>query len=47
MLLVATDVAARRLDVERITLVINYYIPFDSEAYVHRLGSHRPAGRKR
>jgi len=40
--LVATDVAARGLDVERITLVINYDIPFDSEAYVHRIGSHRP-----
>ncbi|MFZ9230131.1 MAG: DEAD/DEAH box helicase, partial [Prochlorococcaceae cyanobacterium] len=35
--LVATDVAARGLDVERITLVINYDIPFDSEAYVHRI----------
>ena len=36
--LVATDVAARGLDVERIGLVINYDMPFDSEAYVHRIG---------
>jgi len=43
--LVATDVAARGLDVERITLVINYDIPFDSEAYVHRIGRTGRAGR--
>ncbi|MGV6806995.1 MAG: DEAD/DEAH box helicase, partial [bacterium] len=36
--LVATDVAARGLDVERISLVINYDIPYDAEAYVHRIG---------
>ncbi|MEI8250582.1 MAG: DEAD/DEAH box helicase [Synechococcus sp. ELA057] len=44
--LVATDVAARGLDVERIQLVINYDIPFDSEAYVHRIGRTGRAGRK-
>ncbi len=44
-ILVATDVAARGLDVERIELVINYDIPFDSEAYVHRIGRTGRAGR--
>jgi len=43
--LVATDVAARGLDVDRIGLVINYDIPFDSEAYVHRIGRTGRAGR--
>jgi ATP-dependent RNA helicase DeaD len=43
--LVATDVAARGLDVDRITLVVNYDIPFDSEAYVHRIGRTGRAGR--
>ena len=43
--LVATDVAARGLDVERIGLVINYDMPFDSEAYVHRIGRPGRAGR--
>ena len=43
--LVATDVAARGLDVERISLVINYDIPFDGEAYVHRIGRTGRAGR--
>jgi ATP-dependent RNA helicase DeaD len=43
--LVATDVAARGLDVERVSLVINYDIPFDSEAYVHRIGRTGRAGR--
>ena len=43
--LVATDVAARGLDVDRITLVVNYDIPFDSEAYVHRVGRTGRAGR--
>ena len=43
--LVATDVAARGLDVERIALVINYDMPFDSEAYVHRIGRTGRAGR--
>lgn len=36
--LVATDVAARGLDIENITHVINYDIPFDAESYVHRIG---------
>jgi ATP-dependent RNA helicase DeaD len=42
---VATDVAARGLDVQRITHVINYEIPFDNEAYVHRIGRTGRAGR--
>lgn len=44
-ILVATDVAARGLDVERISHVINYDIPFDSEAYIHRIGRTGRAGR--
>jgi ATP-dependent RNA helicase DeaD len=43
--LVATDVAARGLDVDRIALVINYDMPFDAEAYVHRIGRTGRAGR--
>lgn len=43
--LVATDVAARGLDVDRITHVINFDIPFDEEAYVHRIGRTGRAGR--
>jgi ATP-dependent RNA helicase DeaD len=43
--LVATDVAARGLDVDRIGLVVNYDIPFDAEAYVHRIGRTGRAGR--
>jgi ATP-dependent RNA helicase DeaD len=45
-ILVATDVAARGLDVERISHVINYDIPHDTEAYVHRIGRTGRAGRK-
>jgi len=45
-ILVATDVAARGLDVERISHVINYDIPYDSEAYVHRIGRTGRAGRE-
>jgi ATP-dependent RNA helicase DeaD len=45
-IVVATDVAARGLDVERITHVINYDIPYDSEAYIHRIGRTGRAGRK-
>lgn len=44
--LIATDVAARGLDVERITHVINYDAPFDTESYVHRIGRTGRAGRK-
>ena len=44
--LVATDVAARGIDVDRISHVINYDIPYDSEAYVHRIGRTGRAGRK-
>jgi ATP-dependent RNA helicase DeaD len=45
-ILVATDVAARGLDVERISHVINYDIPHDTEAYVHRIGRTGRAGRE-
>ena len=44
-ILIATDVAARGLDVERISHVINYDIPYDTEAYVHRIGRTGRAGR--
>ncbi len=44
-ILVATDVAARGLDVERISHVLNYDIPYDSESYVHRIGRTGRAGR--
>ena len=42
--LVATDVAARGLDVERITLVVNHDLPTDPESYVHRIGRTGPRG---
>lgn len=45
-MVVATDVAARGLDVERISHVINYDIPNDTESYVHRIGRTGRAGRK-
>jgi len=45
-IVIATDVAARGLDVERITHVVNYDIPYDTEAYVHRIGRTGRAGRK-
>lgn len=44
--LVATDVVARGLDVDRITHVINFDVPFDAEAYVHRIGRTGRAGRR-
>ncbi len=44
-ILIATDVAARGLDVERISHVINYDIPQDAESYVHRIGRTGRAGR--
>lgn len=43
--LVATDVAARGLDVDRFSHVVNYDIPYDSESYVHRIGRTGRAGR--
>jgi len=45
-IVVATDVAARGLDVERISHVVNYDIPYDTEAYVHRIGRTGRAGRR-
>jgi ATP-dependent RNA helicase DeaD len=44
-IVVATDVAARGLDVERIGHVINYDVPYDTESYVHRIGRTGRAGR--
>ena len=44
-ILIATDGAARGLDVERITHVVNYDIPYDTESYVHRIGRTGRAGR--
>ena len=45
-IIVATDVAARGLDVQRISHVINYDLPFDTESYVHRIGRTGRAGRE-
>ncbi len=45
-ILVATDVAARGLDVDRISHVLNYDIPHDTEAYIHRIGRTGRAGRE-
>lgn len=44
-IIVATDVAARGLDVQRISHVVNYDLPHDSEAYIHRIGRTGRAGR--
>jgi ATP-dependent RNA helicase DeaD len=44
-ILVATDVAARGLDVDRISHVVNFDVPYDSESYVHRIGRTGRAGR--
>jgi ATP-dependent RNA helicase DeaD len=44
-ILIATDVVARGLDVERISHVLNYDIPYDTESYVHRIGRTGRAGR--
>jgi ATP-dependent RNA helicase DeaD len=44
-IIVATDVAARGLDVERVSHVVNYDIPYDTEAYIHRIGRTGRAGR--
>ena len=45
-ILVATDVAARGLDVPRISHVVNYDIPYDTEAYIHRIGRTGRAGKR-
>ncbi|MBR9912011.1 MAG: DEAD/DEAH box helicase [Gammaproteobacteria bacterium] len=44
-IIIATDVAARGIDVSRVSHVINYDIPYDSEAYIHRIGRTARAGR--
>lgn len=44
-ILVATDVAARGLDMKEVTFVFNYHIPFDPESYVHRIGRTGRAGK--
>ncbi len=44
-ILVATDVAARGIDVENVSHVFNYHLPFDSRAYVHRIGRTGRAGK--
>jgi ATP-dependent RNA helicase DeaD len=45
-IIIATDVAARGIDVERVSHVINYDLPYDVESYVHRVGRTGRAGRK-
>ncbi len=45
-IIIATDVAARGLDVERVSHVVNYDVPYDTESYVHRIGRTGRAGRK-
>jgi ATP-independent RNA helicase DbpA len=45
-ILIATDVAARGIDVENIDLVINYDLPYDNEVYTHRIGRTARAGKK-
>ena len=45
-IVIATDVAARGLDVERLSHVVNYDVPYDPESYVHRIGRTARAGRE-
>tara|TARA_R110002050_G_scaffold57423_3_gene128876 strand:- start:29315 stop:31108 length:1794 start_codon:yes stop_codon:yes gene_type:complete len=45
-ILIATDVAARGLDIDRMSHVVNYDVPYDTESYVHRIGRTGRAGRK-
>lgn len=45
-IVVATEVAARGLDLERLTLVVNYDIPYDPESFIHRIGRTGRAGRQ-
>ena len=45
-ILIATDVAARGLDVNDVSHVFNYHLPFDSESYVHRIGRTGRAGKE-
>ena len=45
-ILIATDVAARGLDIKNVTHVFNYHIPFDPQSYVHRIGRTGRAGRE-
>jgi len=44
--LIATDVAARGLDIDNVSLVVNYDLPFDSESYIHRIGRTGRAGQR-
>ena len=46
VILVATDVAARGIDIDNVTLVINYDVPMEKEGYVHRTGRTGRAGNK-
>ncbi|WP_456431039.1 helicase-related protein [Nitratifractor sp.] len=45
-ILIATDVAARGLDIKNVTHVFNYHIPFDPQSYVHRIGRTGRAGKR-